>query len=180
MDYTQYKQSQFTNEADFIQEQINNTSKVFLNQLYQQVGSYMPVLLPIVRYITQNLMNFRILTSILIIYFNLKKIRTLWKLYLIFHIIIISIYAYNRTVVKLVNEDIPLLYAYMNKHGAIEKTLKNFYHNYFLRALSLEHREMVDGFISQYFKPGLQIILFPLKSFIIKTLQDIEGFLHSL
>lgn len=180
MDYAQFKQYQFTNEADFDQEQINNASKVFLSQLHDQLGSYMPVLLPIVKYITQNLMNFRILTSILIIYFNLKKIRTLWKLYLILHITIITIYAYNRTVVRLLNEDIPLLYAYMNKHGAVEKTLDSLYHDFFLRALSYQHREMVDGFISQYFKPGLQIILFPLKSFIIKTLQDIEGFLHSL
>lgn len=180
MNYAQSKQSRFTNEAEFFHEQLNNTSKVFLSQIYDQVGSYMPVLLPIVKYITQNLMNFRILTSILIIYFNMKKIRTLWRLYIIFHIIIISIYAYNRTVVKLINEDIPLLYDYMNKHGAIEMTLKSFYHKYLLCALSTQNRDMVDSFISQYLKTGLQIILFPMKSFVIKTLQDIESFLHSL
>jgi len=81
--------------------------------------------------------------------------------------------------VKLINDDIPLLYEYMNKHGDIELTIKRIYKNYLLAALSDEHKKMVDDIISHYLKAGLQIVLIPIQTFVIRTLQDVESFLHS-
>ncbi|GMM41703.1 hypothetical protein DAHU10_026130 [Hanseniaspora uvarum] len=179
MEYGQYTQTNFGNNSEFINEQFNNATKQFLDQVYDHVSTYMPVIMPAMKYIAQHFMNFRILTSILLIYFNMKKIKTFWKLYITFHLIIISIYVYNRTVVKLINDDIPLLYEYMNKHGDIELTIKRIYKNYFLAALSDEHKKMVDDIISHYLKAGLQIVLIPIQTFVIRTLQDVESFLHS-
>ena len=179
MEYGYYTQEQFPNNSEFTKEQINNATKLFLNQVYTQVGTHMPVILPVIKYITQHIMNFRIITSLVLVYFNIKKIKMFWRMYIIFHMFIVSIYLYNRTVVKFINEDIPLLSEYMNKHGAIEETIQKIYKNYFLASLSDEHRKTVDTVITYYLKTGLQLVLIPIRTFVTRTLQDVEGFFHS-
>ncbi|KAL6927827.1 hypothetical protein ACO0SA_004450 [Hanseniaspora valbyensis] len=134
--------------------------------------------IPFVAFINNNILNVKSIISIVLFVFNYRKIKYIFKIYLIFHILLLSVYLYNRSIVKFINIDIPRLYNYMDKYGNVNNTIMSLYNNILLNNLNADDRIKVESFVKNYVINGFKLVVIPLKQNIIKTLQDIENLVH--
>lgn len=159
----------------------NNSNSQDFNKLlktiyYKVISSSM--FIPLVSFLNSNLLNVKTFVSVVVFLFNYRKIKYLFKIYLIVHICFLCVYLYNRSIVKFINTDIPKLYHYMDTHGNVSKTMISIYNNILLNNLAVEDRAKVDLFVRKYVINGFRLVVVPLKQNIIKTLQDIENLIH--
>lgn len=134
--------------------------------------------IPFVAFINNNILNVKSIISIVLFVFNYRKIKYIFKIYLFFHILLLSVYLYNRSIVKFINIDIPRLYNYMDKYGNVNNTIMSLYNNILLNNLNADDRIKVESFVRNYVINGFKLVVIPLKQNIIKTLQDIENLVH--
>lgn len=148
-----------------------------LSILYSKLASS-TTFLSIIGFLNSNIISFKSIVSVLLFIFNYKKIKYIFRLYLIAHLFLLSVYLYNRSVVKFINIDLPKLYSYMDRHGKINKTIAAVYNSIVSNALTAEDKVKVDFFVNNYLINGFKLVVVPLKQTLVRTLQDIENLVH--